>query len=73
MGLLDMNRSTYSTRNEQVLGKDDLLSLNDEEVDELMDISNQRVESLLGNGVVLLWANLGSETGGEESLSNSLS
>lgn len=68
-----MNRSTYSTRNEQVLGKDDLLSLNDEEVDELMDISNQRVESLLGNGVVLLWANLGSETGGEESLSNSLS
>lgn len=71
--LSDSMWQTYSSGDEQVLGEDDLLGLNDEEVDELVDISNQRVQCLLGNSVVLLGANLGSETGGEESLSNSFS
>lgn len=67
------NWRTYSTRNKDILREDDLLSLNDEEVDELVDISDKRVEGLLGNGIVFLWADLGGEASREEGLSSNLS
>ncbi len=49
-----------------------MLSLNDEEVDELVDISDKRVEGLLRNGIVLLWANLGGEASRKNGLSGNL-
>jgi hypothetical protein len=49
------------------------LGFNNEEVDELMEISSERIKGLLWEGVVFSWADLGDETMVEQSLSSCLS
>ena len=44
---------TYCTRNRDILGKDDALELNDEEVDKLFHILYGGFESFLWDGVIL--------------------
>lgn len=61
---------SYSDGGKDVLCEDDALRLNNEEVNKLMNITSERIKSLLGNSVVLLWANLGSQALTEESLSS---
>ena len=58
-GTREMAEKTYSSRDTDVLGEQDALRLDDEEVDELVDIADHGVEGLLGNGVVLARAKLG--------------
>lgn len=64
---------TYGSRSIDILGKDDTLSLNDEEVDELVDISDHSVKSLSWDSVVLAGADLGSQAVVQEGLSGDLS
>lgn len=53
--------TTYSSRCIHIFGEQHTLRLDDEEVDELVDISNHHLESLARNGVVLAGAELGGE------------
>lgn len=64
---------TYSNSSWNVLSKDNTLRLNNKEVDELMNITQSGIQSLLWKSVVLSWANLGGETMGEQSLASNLS
>jgi hypothetical protein len=50
---------TYSNRGKHVLCKDNALRLNDEEVDELIEVTSDAIEGRLGNSEILLWAKLG--------------
>lgn len=59
---------TYSTSDNDVLGEDNTLSLNDEEVDELLNIIERRLHCLLGDLVVLAWADRGCEAGTQADL-----
>lgn len=45
-------RATYRGRSTDVLSEEDALGLDDEEVDKLVDIAEDSVEGLAGNGVV---------------------
>lgn len=63
---------TYGSRSVNVLSEDDALGLNDEEVDELVDITNHSIESLAGNSVVSAGSDLGSKTVVEDNLANNL-
>lgn len=64
---------TYSGGSSDVLGKDDSLGLNDEEVDELVDVPNKGIQSLTGNCVVSSRANLGGQTVVKNDLAEDLS
>lgn len=61
MASILLDSSTYSGGNQDVLNKDDTLRLDDEEVDKLVNIADQGVESILGQGVVFLGAELRGE------------
>lgn len=65
-------RGTYGSRRIHILGEQDPLSLNDKEVDELVDIADHGVESLAGNSVVLAGADLGSQTAVQDRLAGNL-
>lgn len=69
----DRGGSTYNGRSRDVLGKENALSLNDEEVHKLVDVANNGIKGLLGNSVVPARANLGSETAVQQGLANNLS
>lgn len=64
---------TYGSRSIDVLGEEDALSLNDKEVDELVDISDQSVEGLAGDGVVLARTQLAGQTVAKDGLTGDLS
>lgn len=64
--------STHDTRNQGILDKDDALRLNDEEVDELVHITQTGIERLLGNGKVLARAELRRQTDGQQCLTGNL-
>jgi len=68
-----MYKATYGTRSKEILSKDNPLRLNDEEVDELGDITHEGVQGLLADSVVFSWANLRGESSREESLASSFS
>lgn len=63
---------THNRRGRDVLSKQDSLRLDHKEVDELVDITNQRIESLPRNGVVLSRSELGSEAIAKDGLSSNL-
>lgn len=63
---------TYSNCDVDVLGEDDALRLNHEEVDELLNIVCQALERSLGDGEVLARPELGSESLANSQLSRSL-
>jgi hypothetical protein len=65
--------NTYSSGSKDVLGEDDSLSLDNEEVDEFVNVPNKGIQSLTGNCVVSTRANLSSKTVVENSLSEDLS
>lgn len=44
--------ATYRSRSTDVLGKENALRFDDKEVDELVDVTEDSVEGLAGNGVV---------------------
>lgn len=56
-----------------VLSEDDALGLNDEEVDQLVDIANNGIESLTGNSVVAAGTELASKTSVHDGLAGNLS
>ncbi len=64
---------TYSSRSKDVLGEDNSLGLNYEEIDELMNVSNHGVKSFFGHNVVLSRTNLACKTLREQSLANDFS
>jgi len=66
----DESTEESSCRRKDILCEDDSLRLDNEEVEQLMEITSERVKSLLGNSVVFSWANLGDEAGTQESLSS---
>lgn len=53
--------STYANSDVDVLGEDNTLRLDDEEVDELLEIIRHALERGLWNGEVLSWPKLGGE------------
>ena len=63
---------TYSAGSKYILCEDNSLRLDNEEVDKLMNITDEGVKGLLGYCVVFSWANLRSEPVREQSLSSSL-
>lgn len=63
----------YKDGGPDVLGEEDTLELNDEEVDKLLDVASDVVESLAGNGVVLPGTHAGCETLAEDELAGKLS
>ena len=65
-------RKTYSDRSPDVLGKEDALRLDDEEVDELVDVAKERIQCLPGNGIVLSGAELGGEARVQQGLTRDL-
>lgn len=64
---------TYSQRSPDVLGEDDALSLDDEEVNQLMNIADQDVKGLARNGVVTTRPELTGNTSVHDSLPGGLS
>lgn len=64
---------TYSSRNQDILDKDNSLRLDDEEVDQLVNITNNSVQSILGDCKVLSWAELRSQASVENGLTSKLS
>jgi hypothetical protein len=64
---------TYSSGSKDVLGEDDSLSLDNEEVDEFVNVPNKGVQGLTRNCVVSTRANLSGKTVVENSLSEDLS
>ena len=67
-----LKMGTYQNGGGNVLGKQNTLGLNDEEVDELMNVANGSVESLLGNRVVLAGPELCREAVVHEELASRL-
>lgn len=65
--------NTGGGRGEDILSKKNALSLNDEEVEKLVDVSDQAVEGFARNGVVSAGAELGSEAVVKDKLSGSFS
>lgn len=65
--------STYQSRSKDVLSKDNTLGLNNEEVDKLIGIAEDGIQSLLGDCVVLFGADLRSKASTEEALTSNLS
>jgi hypothetical protein len=65
-------RFTYSNRGVNVLGEDDALGLDDEEVDELLAVVQEALERSLGDGEVLSRPELGSQAFAEGHLSGEL-
>jgi hypothetical protein len=65
-------QETYGGRGVDVLSEKDPLSLNDEEVDEFVDVSDHGVKSLSGDGVVLAGTDLGSQAAVQDRLSSNL-
>jgi len=61
---------TYSDGSVNVLRVDNALSLNDEEVEELLNLVDACRDGLLGHGPVLLGAHLRGQTVVEENLTN---
>lgn len=59
---------SYRSGSRDVLGENDALGLNDEEVNELVDIANQNIEGLAGDGVVAA----GPELAGDACVHNQL-
>ena len=55
-----MRSRTYTNSSVDVLSEQDALELNDEEVDQLLQVTSHAVQSLARDGVVLLWPHLGS-------------
>ena len=55
---ISQSSTPYRCRSKYVLCKDNSLRLNDEEVDELVNITDDGVEGVLRNGVVFSWAEL---------------
>ena len=64
---------TNQTGHEDILSEEDALCLNDEEVDELVYITQDSIDSLLGEGQISLGAELRSHWGFHDSLTNDLS
>lgn len=64
---------TYGKRSKNVFSKDNTLSLDDKEVDELVDIPNKNVKSLARDGVVAARSDLSGQTLVEDNLANNLS
>lgn len=60
----------YSKRNVDVLGEDDPLKLDDEEVDQLLDVVGEALKRGLVDRVVLAGADLSSETIAKGSLAD---
>lgn len=58
----------YSSGNGDVLGENDALSLNNDKVDQFVDITNEDIEGLAGNGVV----STGTELAGDTCVHNQL-
>lgn len=58
--------STYSSRNSNILNEENALRLNHEEVDKFMDVRGERIKSRLGDGIILLGAELGCQPGGQD-------
>lgn len=52
----------YRSGNCDVLGKDDALGLDDEEVNQLVNITDQNIQGIAGNGVIATGTKLASET-----------
>lgn len=71
--VLVIRNVTYRSRSIDVLGEQDTLAFNNEEVDKFVNIANEHVKGLLGDGVVFPWAKLGREAVVHESLSSDLS
>lgn len=63
---------TNRNRSGDVLRKQDALGLNDEKIDELVDITNNGIQCLLGDRVVLPGAKLRSESVVDEGFTGSL-
>jgi len=63
---------TYTNSGVDVLGEDDALELDDEEVDKLLGVLERGLEGLARNGVVLARAHLRCETSVEDQLASSL-
>lgn len=68
-----MGYNTYSSRHGNVLSKQNPLSLDDEEVEKLMDVPNKGVKSLPRERVILARSQLGSQAIVQEGLSSNLS
>jgi len=68
----DEGADESSSRNTNVLSEDDALSLNDEKVDELVDVSYGGIERLSGDDEVTSGAELGSEAVAEDELAGKL-
>jgi hypothetical protein len=64
---------TYSNGGPDVLSEENALELNDEEVDELLNITGDALEGLAGNCVVLSGADLGGKTLAKDKVANKLS
>lgn len=58
----------YRSGNRDVLGENNALGLNDEEVDQLVDVANENIESLPGDGVI----SSGTELAGDARVHNHL-
>lgn len=64
--------TTYSGRSIDILGEEDALGLDDEEVDKLVHVANELVEGFPRNRVVLAGAELGREAVAQEDLPGDL-
>lgn len=64
--------TTYSGRSEDILGEQHALRLDDEEVDEFVDVTDQGIEGFPRNRVVLAGAELGREAIVQEGLPGDL-
>lgn len=63
---------THNRRGEDVLGEEDTLSLNDEEVEKLVDVADQGIERLARHGKVLAGAQLRRQSLAHDGLANNL-
>ena len=62
----------YGNRSPDVLGEQNALSLNDNEVDQLVDVTDRGFEGLAGDGVVFAWTELARESGVHDGLTGDL-
>lgn len=63
---------THGSGSKHVLCEDNTLRLNDKEVDQLVDVADNRIKSLFGDGVVLARTELGGKSSAQNGLSNNL-
>lgn len=63
---------TYSNGGPDILGKEDALELNDEEVQELLNVTGDALEGLARDGVVLPRADLGGDALAEDEVADNL-